>query len=93
VHKLQGQIKVEQPGGRGRFELPDWDAASQKKVRDALLSLGETLPDSKEMFGTKDQVDPVRRLIGSFDGLGRQPREGRDLSPDDTGEERRRDAL
>ena len=45
VHALQDAIKVEQPGGPGKFEVPNWDAASQKKVRDALVVLGETLPD------------------------------------------------
>jgi hypothetical protein len=34
-------------------------------VRDALLVLGETVPDTKRMNGTKDQVDPVRHLIGT----------------------------
>ena len=46
VHTLQDAIKVEQPGGPGRFEVPNWDLASQKKVRDALLVLGTTLPDT-----------------------------------------------
>ena len=36
VHALQDAIKVEQPGGPGRFEVPNWDQASQKTVRDAL---------------------------------------------------------
>ena len=40
VHALQDAIKVEQPGGPGKFEMPNWDQASQKKVRDALLVLG-----------------------------------------------------
>jgi Protein of unknown function (DUF1214)/Protein of unknown function (DUF1254) len=44
VHVLQDAITVEQPGGPGRFEVPHWDQASQKKVRDALLVLGATLP-------------------------------------------------
>jgi hypothetical protein len=63
VHNLQDAIKVSQqsPGG---IEVPNRDPASQKKVRDALMVLGATLPDTKRMFGTKDQVDPVRRLIG-----------------------------
>jgi hypothetical protein len=29
----------------GKFEIPNWDAASQKKVRDALLVLASTMPD------------------------------------------------
>ncbi len=39
VHALQDAIKVSQPGGPGKFEIPDWDKASQKKVREALLVL------------------------------------------------------
>jgi hypothetical protein len=42
-------------------------------VRDALLVLAATLPDTKGMFGTKDQVDPVRRLIGSASAWGGNP--------------------
>jgi hypothetical protein len=47
VHSLQDAIAVEQPGGPGRFEVPNWDPFSQKKVRDALLALASTLPDTK----------------------------------------------
>jgi hypothetical protein len=72
VHQLQDAIKVGQKS-RGRFEVPNWDRASQKKVRDALLVLGSTLPDSRRMFGTKDQVDPVRHLIGSAMAWGGNP--------------------
>jgi hypothetical protein len=73
VHNLQDAIKVSQqsPGG---FEVPNWDPASQKKVRDALMVLGATLPDTKRMFGTKDQIDPVRRLIGAASVWGGNPR-------------------
>lgn len=73
VCRLQDAIKVEQPGGPGKFEVPNWDLESQKKVREALLTLGATLPDSKNMFGTKDQVDPVRFLIGSAMAWGGNP--------------------
>jgi hypothetical protein len=31
AHALQDAITVEQPGGPGRFEVPNWDQASQKK--------------------------------------------------------------
>src|SRR4029079_3080760 len=37
VHALQDAIKIDQPGGPGKFEVPNWDSPSQKKVRDALL--------------------------------------------------------
>jgi hypothetical protein len=73
VHALQDAITVEQPGGPGRFEVPNWGQASQKKVRDALLVLGATLPDTKRMFGRRDQVDPVRHLIGTAMAYGGNP--------------------
>ena len=73
VHALQDTIKVDQSGGPGKFETPDWDSTSQKKVREALLALASTLPDTKRMFGPKDQVEPVRRLIGAASAWGGNP--------------------
>ena len=73
VHALQDAIAVTQPGGPGRFEVPSWDPASQKKVRDALLALAETLPDTRHTFGARDQVDPVRHLIGTAFAFGGNP--------------------
>lgn len=70
---MQDAIKVEQPGGPGKLEVPNWDQASQKKVRDALLVLAETLPDTKKAFGKKGEVDPVRHLIGSASAWGGNP--------------------
>jgi hypothetical protein len=75
VHALQDAIKVEQPGGPGKFEVSNWDQASQKKVRDALLALAATLPDTKHSFGPKDKVDPVRHLIQSAAAWGGNPQE------------------
>jgi hypothetical protein len=73
VHALQDAIQVTQPGGPGRFEVPNWDQASQKKVRDALLVLSSTLPDLRKAGGRRDQVDPVRHLIGTASGWGLNP--------------------
>ena len=72
VHALQDAIKVEQVAP-GKFEIPNWDQASQKKVRDALLVLASTLTDTKRMYGSKDEVDPVRYLIGAAMGWGANP--------------------
>ncbi|HEY8247382.1 MAG TPA: DUF1254 domain-containing protein [Hyphomicrobium sp.] len=72
VHALQDAIKVEQ-ASPGVFEVPRWDPASQKTVRDALLVLATTMPDFKKAFGTKDEVDPVRHLIGTAAGWGGNP--------------------
>jgi hypothetical protein len=73
VHALQDAIKVDQPGGPGKFETPNWDPASQKTVRDGLLMLATTLPDTKEMFGPRGGVDPVRHLIGAASAWGGNP--------------------
>src|SRR5690606_12965736 len=52
VHALQDGIKVSQKNA-GKFEVPKWDEASQKKVRDALLVLSSTTSDFKNAFGPK----------------------------------------
>ena len=73
VHALQDAIEVEQPGGPGSFEAPNWDPVSQKKVRDALLVLGSTMPDFRRAFGKKGEVDPVRHLIATAAAWGGNP--------------------
>jgi hypothetical protein len=73
VHGLQDAIKVDQPGGPGKFEVPNWDPVSQKKVRDALLVLNETLPDLRRAGGRRDEVDPVRHLIATASAWGLNP--------------------
>ena len=72
VHELQDAIRVAQKK-TGKFEVQDWDPTSQKMVREALLVLGRTIPDSKRMFGTRDEVDPVRHLIGTATAWGGNP--------------------
>jgi hypothetical protein len=71
---LQDGVKVEQASS-GKFEVPHWDPVSQQKVRAALIELSTTLPDSRRMFGTKDQVDPIRHLVGSAALWGGNPGE------------------
>jgi len=73
VHALQDAIKVQQPGGPGNFEIPKWDAASQKKIRDALLVLATSTGGFSHAFGSKEQVDPVLHLIGTAAGWGGNP--------------------
>ena len=72
VHALQDAIKVSQQSA-GKFEIPNWNPVSQKKVRDALLVLGSTMSDFKHAFGAKNEVDPVRHLIGAAVGWGGNP--------------------
>jgi hypothetical protein len=72
VHALQDAVTVPQDSP-GSFEIPDWDPVSQKQVRDALIALFATLPDSKGMFGPEGEVEPVRRLIGAAAAWGGNP--------------------
>lgn len=72
VHALQDGIKVSQPR-QGTFEMPVWDPVSQKKVRDALLVLAATTSGFDHAFGTREQVDPIRHLLGTAAGWGGNP--------------------
>jgi hypothetical protein len=72
VHVLQDGIRATQKSP-GSFEVPNWDQASQKKIREALLVLGQFTGGFKNAFGTKGQVDPVRHLIGTAAGWGGNP--------------------
>ena len=73
VHALQDGIKVDQSGGPGKFRTPNWDQASQKAVRDGLLMLATTLPDTKGMFGARGAADSVRHLIAAASAWGGNP--------------------
>jgi hypothetical protein len=69
LRALQDAITVEQLAV-GTVEFPNWDPVSQKKVRDALIVLAGTVPDTKGMFGPRGKVDPIRHLISSATGWG-----------------------
>lgn len=72
VHALQDAVSVTQAGA-GSFAVPQWDPVSQKTVRDALITLSTTVPDSKGTFGARAEVDPVRHLIGAAYAWGGNP--------------------
>ena len=80
-HALQDAIKVEQTEAPGTFEIPNWDPASQTKVRDgagrarAIDHAGfHATPSAR-----RDQVDPVRHLIGAAVGWGGNPEKRRPI--------------
>ena len=72
AHALQDVVTVSQKNV-GKLETPNWDPASQKKVRDALLVLSETLPNLRRAGGRRGEVDPVRHLIATASGWGLNP--------------------
>ena len=72
VIALQDATKLTQKSP-GSFEVSNWDQASQKKIREALLALSEFTGGFRNAFGAKGQVDPVRHLIGTAAGWGGNP--------------------
>jgi hypothetical protein len=69
---LQDKITARQKN-IGKFEVPDWDAASLKKIRDAINVLAATRSNTKGMFGKEGEVDPISHLLGTAYGWGGLP--------------------
>jgi hypothetical protein len=55
------------------FVYPEYDTASFDETRDALLALARNLNGFDRMFGARDEVEPVRHLIGTAAGWGGLP--------------------
>ena len=73
VAALQDAIEVSQPGGPGKFEIPNWNAQQQKEIRDALLVLAKYGSDFNNAMGPRGKVDPIRHLIVTAAGWGANP--------------------
>jgi len=74
ANALQDKIAVRQTNP-GKFESPDWDEGSLKKVRDAINVLAATRTDTKDMFGDKTKLNPISHLLGTAYGWGGNPKE------------------
>lgn len=72
VNELQDRMVIE-AGSAGAFLMPPYDEDQYKAMIAAILNLGPFLPDSARMFGSKEEVDPVRHLIGTAGGWGGLP--------------------
>lgn len=55
------------------FVMPDYYVESLDETRNALLALARGLGQFDRTFGTRDEVDPVRHLIGSAAAWGGLP--------------------
>lgn len=75
ANAVQDQF-VAQQAATGTFETQNWDAASQTKIRDALLVLAERSGATTEpAFGPRGKVDPIQHLLMTAAGWGGNPRE------------------
>jgi hypothetical protein len=74
ANSLQDQVRIEQPGGPGKFEVPNWDPASLNKVRDNLAQLQSMggCADTVRM-GLPGEVDPICHLMATATGWGLNP--------------------
>jgi len=75
ANAVQDKIAVQQ-AGTGKFEVPNWDPASQKKIRDTLAVLQSMSGATTERrMGKKEDVDPVLHLMATATGWGLNPPE------------------
>ncbi len=72
VNALQDAVELRSNSARP-FTHPAYDEKSLTATREALLKLGEGLSDTDGVFGKKEDVDPVRHLIGTALGWGGLP--------------------
>jgi hypothetical protein len=72
VHMLQDAMRIDQPGGPGSFEIPNWDETTQKQVR-AELSTHHREADMMRVFGARGEVDPFSHRVVTATGWGGNP--------------------
>jgi len=72
VGRLQDQLTLHAPSTLP-YTPPDYDTESLDRTRKALLALAAGLSSFDRTFGTREQVDPVRHLIGTAAGWGGLP--------------------
>jgi hypothetical protein len=72
VNALQDRLFLD--AGRSEpFILLDYDQETQNSTRSALLELARGLDGFHRCFGNRDEVDPVRHLVGAAAGWGGLP--------------------
>jgi hypothetical protein len=74
VCSLQDQLQLTAESSQP-YVGAGYDTASLDATREPLLALASGLTEFDRTFGTKDQVDPVRHLIGTAAGWGGLPTE------------------
>lgn len=72
VNALQDQFALDARSARA-FVSPECDRASFDETREALLVLNRNVGGTWKMFGRREDVDPVRHLIGTASGWGGLP--------------------
>ena len=75
AHALQDSIKIKQDA-QGKFEIPNWDEESLIKIRKSINEIAAlSVTDFAGYFGVKDELDPIKHLLGTAYGWGGNPKE------------------
>lgn len=74
ANRLQDGLVINAASKRS-WAAGQYDEVSYEATKKPLLELAHGLKDSRGMFGAREQVDPVRFLIGSAGGFGGLPEE------------------
>ncbi|HDM8045641.1 TPA: DUF1254 domain-containing protein [Vibrio campbellii] len=74
VNNLQDNLKIEAASDIP-FEPKNWDMTSYHKVHETLIDMFQLLPNTLGAFGKKENVDPIRFILGSAGGYGGLPEE------------------
>lgn len=72
AHRAQDEIAARQQS-LGAFEVPSWDQQSLEEIRNALITVGKTMDDTRDTYGEADEVDPVKHLLGTAVAWGGMP--------------------
>lgn len=72
VNALQDELVIE-AASANPFAHEAYDEASLTETRQGLLTLARGLSDTRRFFGSKDEVEPTRHLIGTAAGWGGLP--------------------
>lgn len=74
ANALQDKMKIDAASAKP-WTMPGYNLESYKATVEPLLLLAKGLANTKKTFGSKDNVDPVRFLLGSAFGWGGLPEE------------------
>ncbi|MFN8621836.1 MAG: DUF1254 domain-containing protein [Chloroflexota bacterium] len=72
VNALQDRLALD-AASAGAFEHPAYDPASLDETRGALITLARGVGETTRTFGSPDEVEPTRHLIGTATGWGGLP--------------------
>lgn len=72
VNALQDQYKITANSAKP-FVVPNYNRDSFKEVLELGLEVGRYIPDTRAMFGSKEEVDSLRHFAGTAFGWGGLP--------------------